>query len=157
MAQTGRYLIADPIGLAGVNLYAYVLNNPVNWVDPWGLDSVTAYSGGSFHLGGGGVSFMSGIAADTNGRICFVSNICGTVGPGIYGDLGYELEGDSADLCEGVSESDGAFAKGGNGIVEGVSITGNNSGYSASAGFGGIGGGAATGYTHCKKATICIN
>ena len=35
---TGRYISADPIGLAGgMNLYAYVQNDPVNWVDPWGL------------------------------------------------------------------------------------------------------------------------
>ncbi|MCP4370071.1 MAG: RHS repeat-associated core domain-containing protein [Deltaproteobacteria bacterium] len=36
---SGRYLRADPIGLAGMdpNIYGYVLNNPVNWVDPLGL------------------------------------------------------------------------------------------------------------------------
>ena len=35
---TGRYISADPIGLAGgMNLYAYVQNDSVNWVDPWGL------------------------------------------------------------------------------------------------------------------------
>ena len=35
---TGRYLRADPIGLAGgLNLYGYALNNPTNSSDPFGL------------------------------------------------------------------------------------------------------------------------
>ena len=39
--ETGRYLSPDPIGLeGGLNLYAYMENDPVNWVDPWGLFSV---------------------------------------------------------------------------------------------------------------------
>jgi RHS repeat-associated protein len=34
----GRFLQPDPLGYAaGANLYAYVDNDPLNWVDPWGL------------------------------------------------------------------------------------------------------------------------
>ncbi|MDX9715706.1 MAG: RHS repeat-associated core domain-containing protein [Dissulfurispiraceae bacterium] len=38
-ANTGRFISKDPIGFSAgdVNLYRYVGNNPVNWVDPEGL------------------------------------------------------------------------------------------------------------------------
>lgn len=36
--QTGRYITPDPIGLeGGINLFVYVQNNPVNWLDPLGF------------------------------------------------------------------------------------------------------------------------
>ena len=52
----GRFISKDPIGFAGgdVNLYGYVLNDPVNFIDPIGLDAtVSLYSGaGGFgHVG----------------------------------------------------------------------------------------------------------
>jgi RHS repeat-associated protein len=36
--RIGRFITQDPLGMVdGPNLYTYVNNNPVNWVDPWGL------------------------------------------------------------------------------------------------------------------------
>jgi len=37
--QMGRFIVQDPIGLAGgINLYQYAVN-PLSWVDPWGLSN----------------------------------------------------------------------------------------------------------------------
>ncbi len=37
--ETGRWLSREPLGLDGLNLYRYVFNDPVNYVDPDGLDA----------------------------------------------------------------------------------------------------------------------
>ncbi|WP_330924931.1 RHS repeat-associated core domain-containing protein [Candidatus Sororendozoicomonas aggregata] len=51
--QIGRFTQLDPKGfIDGVNRYAYVMNSPVNYVDPWGLAadsySPTLYAGGIY-------------------------------------------------------------------------------------------------------------
>ena len=46
--QLGRYVQGDPIGLAGgMNIYQYVLGNPLYWVDLWGLDRLNLSRPGS--------------------------------------------------------------------------------------------------------------
>jgi RHS repeat-associated protein len=40
----GRFLQTDPVGYDdGLNLYIYVGNNPLEWVDPWGLKAGDRY------------------------------------------------------------------------------------------------------------------
>ncbi|MDY6906535.1 MAG: RHS repeat-associated core domain-containing protein [Thermodesulfobacteriota bacterium] len=51
--DTGRWTAKDPIGFAGgdSDLYGYVLNDPVNFVDPWGLadESITGLPTGEIN------------------------------------------------------------------------------------------------------------
>ena len=44
-AETGRWTAKDPIGFGSgaLSLYGYVLNNPVTWIDPWGLKCEQGY------------------------------------------------------------------------------------------------------------------
>jgi RHS repeat-associated protein len=58
--KLGRWMNRDPLGEAGgINLYGFVGNNPVNFVDPWGL---WTWQGEAKYVSGGvakkGVGYM---------------------------------------------------------------------------------------------------
>jgi RHS repeat-associated protein len=58
--KQGRFISEDPIGFrGGLNLYAYVGNNPINHSDPRGLIAPLVFVGGVFAMGGAVVGVAS--------------------------------------------------------------------------------------------------
>jgi RHS repeat-associated protein len=65
----GRWLSRDPIGeAAGANLYAYVLNNPVRFLDPLGLRTTIFYRSSGGSSSNGFILDLGHIVLDVNGH-----------------------------------------------------------------------------------------
>jgi len=67
--ETGRFISKDPIGFAGgdANQYNYVLGDPVNWGDPWGLINWRAVGRGTLGVTGGVMSIGLSAAISSTG------------------------------------------------------------------------------------------
>ncbi len=125
---TGRYIQADPIGLAGgINTYKYAQSNPFMRVDPFGLWSIGIE--GYFGLGFGVIVHATGNPLTGNGRVTGVSIRFGK-GLGVqatWDPLGVRPgAGDAQCLPTGQSSS-GVFGQAGIGAL-GVGLGGQLSG-----------------------------
>jgi len=135
-------LQVDPIGYSGgINLYAYVNNDPLNLVDLLGLE--TQYSLGvsgtlAILFGGAGASLSVGISVPDSwsniGGYQAFATLQGNAmaGVGLYGGYGVTggISGSNGPLATGLSGSTGLYLEGdiGSGISAGASIQGSSSG-----------------------------
>ena len=152
--STGRWLRKDPILFQSgqINAYAYVRNEPNDWIDPSGRFGL------ALGLSGGGGYLLSG---ETGGGIYLGSEgfgVYGTgqaaIGQGAYLGAGVQVSGySSLGAFEGTSL--GVVGVGGGGLVGGGSVMGNSSGTVVSVS-GGAGAGVYMGAAESRTSTYGV-
>jgi RHS repeat-associated protein len=95
----GRFLQADPIGYGGgINLYAYVRNDPLNLIDPFGRAALAS-------LGELSPTFYQGISRNTQTALATALDYCAALcDPGVQASIG-------DPLGAGIFRALGAFAR----------------------------------------------
>jgi len=123
MPNVGRYLEADPIGMAGgLNTYGYAKAAPLVYIDPLGLETIVIIEFSRFGLGSELYGYHAAVYADNNGDP-FLYDPGGSYDPSdVNGDptrgSGDVLYSDSADpntyvndaLAEGITVAEYEFA-----------------------------------------------
>jgi len=102
----GRFMQTDPIGYGdGMNNLAYVGNDPVNWIDPFGLNDTCPESGGSDDC-------------DDDGRPPIV--VTGFTIPDIFFGFGFPTLGglDNGGNCGEPCNAEASIGEGGNILVQ---------------------------------------
>lgn len=118
-AATGRYIQADPIGLAGGwNRFGYVANNPLNDVDPQGLHPVLGRIQGLYYRYGPAITEFIAGASGVNGALASpaaISPLVAQIPTGVSRML---------PIARGISEGveSGAFCAAKGGIQETAKI-----------------------------------
>ena len=152
--ETGRWTAKDPIRFAGgdPNLYGYVLNDPVNLVDPSGEIIPLIIAGaavgslvnvtGALIANGGSLTGQQLAAAITTGAI---AGAAGAVAAPIGGTIARALGGSSAGLGAASATATASAAGSATGQAVGNAIDPCNvSSLTGAALFGGLGGGLAS-------------
>ena len=108
--QFGRFVSEDPIGFrGGTDLYQYTNDNPVDFRDPLGRDTIQVGIGVQGTIGIVGLTGSAGVSVDSGGGVAIVLTGGFGAGTGLGGSVGAQVGGSTAanngDLGDGYAST----------------------------------------------------